>query len=53
MLDPTNGAVASRIASEADYLVMPRDVRSPSWMPVSRSGSWTIYHSVVRSGLAR
>jgi hypothetical protein len=43
--DPANGAVASQIAGESDYLVVPRQVQSPFWIPVSRSGTWMIYRS--------
>ena len=43
--DPGNAAVASRIAGEADYLVVPRPVQSPFWIPVGRSGTWMIYRS--------
>jgi hypothetical protein len=49
MGDPGNAAAASVIAGEADYLVTPREVRSPFWTPVSRSGPWVIYRSVTRS----
>lgn len=49
MRDPGNAAAASFIASEADFLVSPRDVRSPFWTPVYRSGPWVIYRSVARS----
>ncbi|HEX7679806.1 MAG TPA: hypothetical protein VF713_16880 [Thermoanaerobaculia bacterium] len=48
MRDPGNAA-AGIIAGEADYLVSPREVQSPFWTPVSRSGVWVIYRSVVRS----
>jgi hypothetical protein len=50
MRNPANVAVASRIAAEADYLVVPREVRSPFWTPVGRFGAWMIYRSVLRSG---
>lgn len=46
--DPGNGAVASLIAGEADYLIVPRELRSPFWTPVGRSGSWVIYRSLAR-----
>ncbi len=44
--DPANVAVASQIAGEADYLVVPRQVSSPFWTPVNRSGAWMIYRSM-------
>lgn len=47
--DPANGAVASQIASEADFLIIPRELRSPFWTPVARAGSWVIYRSVPRA----
>jgi hypothetical protein len=50
MRDPGDAAVAGIIAAEADYLVLPRDVQSPFWMPVRRSGSWVIYRSTSRAG---
>jgi hypothetical protein len=43
--DPANGAVASQIAGEADYLIVPRQLQSPLWIPVSSSGTWMIYRS--------
>ncbi len=46
--DPANSAVASQIAGEADYLVVPRQVSSPFWTPVNRSGAWMIYRSMPR-----
>jgi len=49
MGDPGNGAVASEIAGEADYLVVPHDVQSPFWMPVSRFSRWVIYRSATRT----
>jgi hypothetical protein len=49
MRDPGNGTVASQIAGEADYLIVPRKVQSPFWAPVGTSGTWAIYRSVVRS----
>jgi hypothetical protein len=45
--DPGNDAVARQIASESDYLVVSRPVQSPLWIPVQRSGAWTIYRSAV------
>jgi hypothetical protein len=48
--DPANAAAAGQIAGEADYLIIPREVRSPFWTPVSRTGSWMIYRSAVRTG---
>jgi hypothetical protein len=50
MREPGDAAVAGIIAREADYLVLPRDVRSPFWTPVRRSGSWVIYRSTARAG---
>jgi hypothetical protein len=49
MRDPGDAAVAGIIAAEADYLVLPRDVQSPFWTPVRRSGSWVIYRSTSRA----
>ncbi len=43
--DPA-GASASSIASHVDYLMIPRAIQSPFWIPVSRTGSWWIYQSV-------
>jgi hypothetical protein len=51
--DPGNVAIAGAIAHEADYLVVPREVRSPFWTPVSRSGSWMIYRSSRDDGRSR
>jgi len=48
--NPGDAAVAGIIASEADYLLLPRDVQSPPWTPVSRSGAWVIYRSTSRAG---
>jgi hypothetical protein len=48
--DPGNDAVGRAIAAEADYLLVSRQLQSPFWTPVSRSGSWMIYRSVLRSG---
>jgi hypothetical protein len=53
MRDPPNDAAARRLAAEADYLIVSRTVRLPYWMPVSSSGPWTTYSSLVRSGFAR
>jgi hypothetical protein len=47
--DPANGSAASLMAGEADYLIVPREVRSPFWTPVGRSGSWMIYRSAART----
>jgi hypothetical protein len=49
MRDPGNDAVARLIAGETDYLIVPRELRSPFWSPVSRSGLWVIYRSVRQS----
>lgn len=43
--DPGNDEVARQIAGEANYLLVQRDVQSSFWIPVSRSGSWSIYRS--------
>ncbi|HEV7573157.1 MAG TPA: hypothetical protein VGQ21_16775 [Thermoanaerobaculia bacterium] len=39
----TAGGVISR---QADYLMIPRAIQSPFWVPVGRTGSWWIYRSV-------
>jgi hypothetical protein len=49
MRDPRDSAAAGTIAGEADYLLLPRDVQSPFWTPVRRSGSWVIYRSLSRA----
>jgi glycosyltransferase involved in cell wall biosynthesis len=46
MRNPGDAAAASPIAGEADYLIVPREVRSAFWSPVRQSGSWTVYRSV-------
>jgi hypothetical protein len=51
--DPGNGAAAGAIATEADYLVAPQEVRSHFWTPATRFGEWIVYRSAVRSGLSR
>lgn len=43
--DPASTAAAS-IAGQADYLVIPRAMQSPFWIPVNRTGSWWIYQSI-------
>ncbi|MEA2413845.1 MAG: hypothetical protein QOI58_502 [Thermoanaerobaculia bacterium] len=43
--DPASTS-AGVIASQADYLMIPRAIQSPFWIPVSRTGSWWIYQSV-------
>jgi hypothetical protein len=48
--DPASAAAAGQIAGEADYLVVPREVRSPFWTPVDREGSWVIYRSTASPG---
>jgi hypothetical protein len=50
MSDPGNASVSRSIASEADYLVIPRSIQSPFWTPVQRSGSWMIYRSTIPPG---
>ncbi|MEA2163909.1 MAG: hypothetical protein QOK37_2036 [Thermoanaerobaculia bacterium] len=45
MRDPANPIAAGSIAREADYLLVDREIKSPFWDPVTRSGSWIIYHS--------
>ena len=44
--DPASSTTAGLIASQADYLMIPRPIQSPFWIPVSRTGSWWIYQSV-------
>ncbi len=48
MHNPANGIAAGSIARETDYLLVDREFRSPFWEPVTRSGSWIIYHSRAR-----
>ena len=48
--NPGDASAAGIIAAEADYLVLPQEVRSPFWTPVRRSGSWVIYRSTSRAG---
>jgi hypothetical protein len=48
MRDPANDAAARAIASGVDYLIVPRDVRSPFWIPIDRSGTWTVYRSTAQ-----
>jgi hypothetical protein len=47
--DPVNAAAANLMAREADFLILPREVRSPFWAPVARTGVWVIYRSVART----
>jgi hypothetical protein len=46
--DPAHAPAAGAIAREADYLVVPQQIRSPFWTAVRRSGAWTIYRSNAR-----